>query len=112
MLADQVIEPTKGPWASPVVLVRKKGRSWWFCGDYRKLNAVTRKDAYPLPRKDDILKLMKGAEFFAMLDLASGYWQVAVSDEDRAKTAFCTHRRLFQFKVMPFGLCNMPSTFK
>lgn len=88
MLADKVIEPSRDPWASPVVLVKKKDRSCSFCVDYRKLNALTRKDAYPLPRMDEILALMRGAEYFSTLDLASGYWQLAVSEEDRVKTAF------------------------
>ena len=111
MLDRSVIQPSSSPWASPVVLVPKKDGSFRFCIDYRKVNAVTRKDAYPLPRVDDTLDTLAGSHWFSTLDLLSGYWQVEVSPEDREKTAFCTHEGLFEFRVMPFGLCNAPATF-
>ena len=76
------------------------------------MNAITRKDAYPIPRVDDSLDTLAGARYFSTLDLISGYWQVEVRPEDREKTAFCTHEGLFEFKVMPFGLCNAPATFQ
>ena len=112
ILSSEVIQPSSSPWASPVVLVPEKKwviRSFRFCIDYRKVNAVTRKDAYPLPRVDDTLARSK---LFSTLDLLSGYWQVEVSPEDREKTAFCTHEGLFEFRKMPFGLCNAPATFQ
>ena len=112
MLGKDVIRPSASPWASPIVLVRKKDGSTRFCVDYRKVNHVTRKDAYPLPRVDDTLDTLSGAKWFSTLDLICGYWQVEVDEKDRAKTAFCTPDGLFEFNVMPFGLCNAPATFQ
>ena len=112
MLKQNVIKPSDSPWASPVVLVKKKDGSLRFCVDYRKLNEVTRKDAYPLPRVDDTLNTLAGSRWFTTLDLISGYWQVEVAEADREKTAFCTTEGLYEFTVMPFGLCNAPATFQ
>ena len=112
MLAKGVIQPSSSPWASPIVLVPKKDGNVRFCIDYRKVNAVTRRDAYPLPRMDDTLDTLAGAKWFSTLDMVSGYWQVEVADEDKEKTAFCTPDGLYEFNVLPFGLCNGPATFQ
>uniref|UniRef100_H3G6K9 Reverse transcriptase domain-containing protein n=1 Tax=Phytophthora ramorum TaxID=164328 RepID=H3G6K9_PHYRM len=112
MLNNEVIEPGEGAWGFPVVIVRKKDGSVRFCIDYRSLNAVTVKDVYPLPRVDETLEALYGSQRFTSLDLHAGYWQLGVAKEDRAKTAFTTRRGLFQFRRMPFGLCNAPSTFQ
>ena len=112
MLKKGIISPSKSPWASPIVLVAKKDGSTRFCIDYRKVNSVTHKDAYPLPRVDDTLDTLVGSIWFSTIDLKSGYWQVEVAPEHREKTAFCTQEGLFEFNVMPFGLCNAPATFQ
>ena len=112
MLTGGQIEASDSPWSSPVVLVMKKDGGTRFCVDYRQLNDATIKDAYPLPRIDDTLDMLAGKQWFSTLDLASGYWQVSLSRAARAKTAFATHSGLFQFRVMPFGLCNAPATFE
>ena len=113
MLSAGIIEPSDSPWASGVVMVNKKKSSKMrFCVDYRPLNSVTKKDSYPLPRIDECLDLVSGSSWFSSLDLRSGYWQVPLSPEARPKTAFCTGRGLWQFRVLSFGLCNAPATFE
>ena len=112
MLQKGIIEPSCSPWSSPIVLIRKKDGSVRFCIDYRKLNSVTVKDSYPLPRIDESLDALGKAEWFTTLDLTSGYWQVPVHPSDMEKTAFVTPSGLFQFRVLPFGLTNAPATFQ
>ena len=85
MLSRGEVEPSQGPWSSPIVLVKKKDGSTRFCIDFRQVNAVTRKDAQPLPRIDDTLDTIGDCCYFSTLDLASGYWQVEVSPDDREK---------------------------
>ena len=112
MLQQGVIEPASSPWASNVVLVRKKDRTFRCCIDYRHLNNVTIKDAYPLPRIDCCLYAMAEAQWFSTFDLRSSYHQVGVALEDRDKTAFICPRGMYRFRTMPFGLCNAGATFQ
>ena len=93
-------------------MVRKKNGEHCFCVDYRRLNATTKKDVYPLPRMDDALDRLGDAQYFSTIDLASGYWQVKVDPASQEKTAFVTPDGLFEFQRMPFGLCNAPATFQ
>lgn len=107
-----LVEPADSGWSSPVVLVHKKDGSWRLCCDYRRLNAVTRRDAFPLPRIDDSLDSLAGSVYFSTLDLLSGYWQVPLSREAQDKAAFVTRGGLWRWKVLPFGLTSAPATFE
>lgn len=112
LLETQVIRESCSPYASPIVLVKKKDGGLRMCVDYRGLNSKTRKDAFPLPRIEETLDSLAGACWFSTMDLASGYNRVPVAEGDKSKTAFCTFFGLFVWNRMPFGLCNAPSTFQ
>uniref|UniRef100_H3B9Z4 ribonuclease H n=1 Tax=Latimeria chalumnae TaxID=7897 RepID=H3B9Z4_LATCH len=108
---ERVIEPSTSAWSPPIVLKKNDG-STYFCIHYRKLNAITTKDSYPLPRMDDTLDAMAGSTWFPTLDLKSGYWQEEMDPVDEEKTAFTAELGLWKFTIMPFGLCNAPATFE
>ena len=112
MLKAGVIEPATSEWASPIVLVPKPDGSMRFCVDYRRLNAITTRDSYPLPRMDECIDSFGDATVFSTLDCNAGYWQIPVDPVDRPKTMFTSHECLFWFFRMPFGIRNAPATFQ
>ena len=103
-IENGVVTPSTSAWASPVVLIRKKDGSVRWCIDYRKVNEVTIKDAYPLPMISMCLDCLSDASVFSVCDLQSGYWQLKVAEEHRHKTAFITKYDLYEYTKMPFGL--------
>ena len=111
LLSRGLIRPSCSPFAAPVLLVRKPDGSYRFCIDYRALNAVTVKNAYPLPRVDDLLNKLRRAKCFSKLDAADGFWQVRMKAEDIPKTAFRCPLGLFEWTVMPMGATGSPGTF-
>lgn len=111
MLNRGIIQPSTSPWASPVILVKKKDGTDSFVLDYRRLNSVTRKDSYPLPRIDDALEALTESQQYSLMHLMSGYWQVEMHPASREYTAFTTYGGIYEFLVTPFGLTSAPPTF-
>uniref|UniRef100_A0A8R1ELE8 Reverse transcriptase n=1 Tax=Caenorhabditis japonica TaxID=281687 RepID=A0A8R1ELE8_CAEJA len=107
-----VIKKCRSPWASPVVLVKKKDGSIRMCVDYRKLNAVIKLNAHPLPHIESTLQALRGKKWFTTLDLMAGYWQIPMEEESKEKTAFTVLNEQYQFEVMPFGLATSPAVFQ
>ncbi|UYV72938.1 hypothetical protein LAZ67_10001233, partial [Cordylochernes scorpioides] len=108
MMKQDIIQFSESPWSSPVVLVKKKNGSWRFCVDYRRLNKITKKDVYPLPRVDDALDNLSGARYYSSMDLRTGYWQIEVDEHDREKTAFITPDGLYEFRILKEALTSEP----
>lgn len=111
-LTAGVIEPAQLEWASPVLFAHKKDCKLCFCIYYRRLNEMTIKDSYPLPRMDEFIDSQESANIFNTLDAYSGYWQISIKAEDKAKTEFVCHEGTYQYSCMPFGLTNAPASFQ
>ena len=112
MLAGKIIQHSTSSWAAPVVLADKADNTKRFCVDWRRLNAITRKDSYPLPKIEDLLDSLRGQSLFSTIDLAAGFWQIELAEKSRELTAFVVDHNLYEFLRLPFGLTNSPGTFQ
>ena len=111
LLQNHMIQRSSSPYASPVLLVKKKNGEWRLCVDFRRLNAYTIKNKFPLPIVEELFEELYGAKWFTTLDLRSGFHQILVAEEDQFKTTFQTHSGHYEYKVMPYGLTEAPATF-
>lgn len=112
MLASDVVEPSRSPWSSPVVMTKKGDGRYRFCFDGRKLNEVTARDSFPTHHLNGTLDKLRRVRFISRIDLKSAFWQIELEEDSREKTAFAVPKRgLFQFKRMPYGLHNSSATF-
>ena len=112
MLDMGIIRPSESPWASGVVIVPKPDNTIRFCIDYRKLNQVTKMDAYPIPSMDRMIEKVASAKYITTFDLTKGYWQIPLEESTIEKSAFITSKGLYEFLVMPFGMKTAPATFQ
>ena len=112
ILKNNIIEPSSSEWSSPCVLVPKLDGTFQFCTDFRKLNAVTRADSYPMPRIEDCIDQVGKAKYVTTFDLLKGYWQIPLTERAKKLSAFMTPKGLYQYRVKPFGMQNMPATFQ
>ena len=112
MLQNKIIEPSQSQWSSPCVLVPKPDGSYRFCTDFRRVNAVTKTDSFPLPRIDNCIDRIGNSCYVSKFDLLKGYWQVPLTERAKEISAFVTLDGLYQYLVMPFGMKNAPATFQ
>ena len=112
LLRADIIKESNSPWASPIVMVPKKDGTFRLVVDYRRFNRILVKNSYPLPDIADILSSVSGMSVFSCLDLKSGYYQIAMEEDAKEKTAFVCHKGLFEFNVLPFGLASAPPVFQ
>ncbi|CAF3004538.1 unnamed protein product [Rotaria sp. Silwood2] len=112
LLLDLIVRPSTSPWSSPVILKKKSDGTFRFLIDFRRLNSITKKDAYPQPSPEELIYRLSGHTYFTKLDLKSGYFQIPISEEDKEKTAFVTPDGHYEFNVLPQGLMNAPASFQ
>ena len=113
MLDGGAIRPSQSPWYNAIVLVQKKDETLRFCIDFRRLNAHTKKDSYPIAKCLETMEALVGTQYFPTMDLKSSFWQVKVSEDSRQYTAFMVSSMgVYKFLCMPYGLCNAPATFQ